>query len=42
MFLNGHHSKLSLEYRSTQNMYNNSSDKPDRLGMVILQAQVFL
>jgi hypothetical protein len=42
MFLNGHHSKLTLEYRSTQNMHNNSASKPGRNGMVVLQAMVFL
>ena len=41
MFLNGHHSKLTLEYQTTQNMYN-GSDKPSRGNRIVLQAQVFL
>lgn len=41
MFLDGHHSKLTLEYTTTQDMYN-GSDKPGRKNAIVLQAQVFL
>ncbi len=42
MFLNGHHAKLTLEYQTTQNMYNNSDAKPSRGNSIVLQAQIFL
>lgn len=42
LFLDGHHSKLTLEYTTTQNMYNNGAVKPERRNAVVLQAQVFL
>jgi len=42
LFLDGHHSKLTLEYTTTQDMYNNMSAKPDRKWGIVLQAQVFL
>ena len=42
MFLNGHHSKLTLEYTTTQDMYNNIDVKPGRKWGVVLQAQIFL
>ena len=42
LFLNGHHAKLTLEYTTTQTLYNNSAEKPGRANKVILQAQVFL
>lgn len=40
MFLDGHHAKFTLEYNTTQDMYN--SVKPDRFNSIILQAQIFL
>jgi hypothetical protein len=40
MFMEGHHSKLTLEYTTTQDMYTGT--KPGRDWMLILQAQVFL
>ena len=42
MFLVGHHAKLTLEYTTTQDMYNNIDVKPDRRYSVVLQAQIFL
>jgi hypothetical protein len=42
MFMNGHHAKLTLEYESTQNQWNNSSQKNDRANKITLQAQIFL
>ncbi len=42
MFLNGHHAKLTLEYQTTQNMYNSSDAKPSRSNSIVLQAQIFL
>jgi hypothetical protein len=42
MFLDGHHSKLTLEYTTTQDMFNNGSVKPERVNAIVLQAQVFL
>jgi hypothetical protein len=42
MFLDGHHSKLTLEYTTTQDVYNNGAGKPERRNAIVLQAQVFL
>lgn len=41
MFMDGHHSKLTLEYSTTQDMYTGAS-KPGRVWGLVLQAQVFL
>jgi len=42
LFLNGQHAKLTLEYGSTQNMYNSTSSKPGRENTLTLQTQIFL
>ena len=42
MFISGHHAKVTLEYSTTQNMYNDADGKPGRSNSVILQAQIFL
>lgn len=42
MFVNGHHAKITLEYTSTQNMFNDADSKPGRKNSVVLQAQIFL
>lgn len=42
MFLNGHHAKLTLEYTTTQDMYNSVDSKPGRKSSIVLQAQIFL
>lgn len=41
MFIDGHHSKLTLEYATTQDMYIGDT-KPGRVWGLVLQAQVFL
>jgi hypothetical protein len=41
MFMDGHHSKLTLEYSTTQDMYTGTT-KPGRVWGLVLQAQVFL
>lgn len=42
LFLNGQHAKVTLEYGSTQNMYNSTSSKPGRENTLTLQTQIFL
>ncbi len=39
-FLNGHHAKISLEYRSTLNNY--TGEEPDRVNGLVLQTHIFL
>jgi len=42
LFLNGQHAKITLEYDTTQDQFNNEVSKPVRRNSVILQAQIFL
>lgn len=42
MFMDGHHSKLTLEYTTTQDMFDNGATKPERRNAIVLQAQIFL
>jgi len=42
LFLNGQHAKITLEYDTTQDQFNNEVSKPIRRNSVILQAQIFL
>lgn len=39
-FINGHHAKITLEYRSTLNNY--TGDTPDRTNGLVLQTHIFL
>lgn len=39
-FINGHHAKITLEYRSTLNNY--TGEEPDRVNGLVLQTHIFL